>query len=103
MRRISSRTSRVIVGRPARRRYVQRLATKRRRQRSSVAGVTMKDVQMVRGSNRLAVAKNARSAIVSGGRRVRRRKMANSCRSTTISSSLNSRERNRRTISCNTR
>src|SRR6476620_8760752 len=37
------------------------------------------------------------------GRPVRRRKIATSWRSTTISNSLNSRERSRRTTSCSTR
>jgi len=36
--------------------------------------VTMNEVHFARGNNRLAAAKNARSAVVSGGRPIRRRK-----------------------------
>ena len=57
-----------IGGRPQRPPYVQRRATRRRCQRSSVAGVTMNDRQLGRGSSRLAAASNTRSAIVSCGR-----------------------------------
>src|SRR5438046_2437693 len=42
---------------------VQRRATSRRCQRSSVAGVTMNDRQLGLGSSRLAAASNTRSAV----------------------------------------
>jgi hypothetical protein len=45
-------------------------------QRSSVAGVTMKDCQRARGSSRLATASNIRSTAVIAGRRVVRRRIA---------------------------
>jgi hypothetical protein len=91
------RTCRRIPGRPARRGQVQRFATKRRCQRSSVVGVIMKDRQRVRGRSWLAPAKNMRSIVVIAGRRVCRRRVASSCRSTTISNSLKSCERQRKT------
>ena len=46
-----------------------RVAIRRRCQRSRVAGVTMKNRQCARGSNRLAAAKNMRSTAVVDGRR----------------------------------
>jgi hypothetical protein len=71
------------------------LATNRRCHANSVAGVTMKDRQRVRGSSRLAAARKIRSAHVIGGRLDRRRRIASSWRSTTISKSLKSVERRR--------
>ena len=91
-----------IGGRPLRLEYVQRRATRRRCQRSSVAGVTRSDRQRDRGNNRLAAARKTRSVIVSCGRLVCRRSTESSCRSTTISSSLKSCERGRRNTSWST-
>jgi hypothetical protein len=68
-----------------------------------VAGVTMNQVHIARSNNRLAAVKRTRSAATSDGRLVVRRTTASSWRSPTISNSLNSRERNRRTTSCITR
>jgi hypothetical protein len=51
-----SRISRRIAGRPARCAKVHRLATRRRCQRSNVAGVMMKDLQRSRDRHRLAAA-----------------------------------------------
>ena len=68
-RKTRSRTSRRIPGRPTRRGYVHRFATKRRCQRSSVVGVIMKDRQRVRGRSWLAAANNMRSMVVIAGRR----------------------------------
>jgi hypothetical protein len=61
---------------------------------SGVAGVTMKKRQGVGGRSRLVAARKSRSVHVIVGRRVRRRRMANSCRRTAISSSLRSSLRN---------
>src|SRR5690349_4146300 len=60
----------------------------------------MNDFHCDLGSSRLAAAKNARSAELSWGRSTCRRRTVSSCRSTTISSSLNSLERGRRSTSC---
>src|SRR5262245_44732033 len=72
-RTTSSRTSRPTDGR-RRRTYVQRLATSRRRQSRSVAGLTIEDRHVARGMSRPAAARNIRSDVVSVGRPVRRRK-----------------------------
>jgi len=56
-----------------------------------------------RGNIRLAVAKSGRSASLSAGRPTCRRNTASSCRSTTISSSLNVVDRNNRPKNCRTR
>src|SRR5262249_49290382 len=64
-------------------------------QPSSVSGRTKNDGRLVRLSSRLAAARNTRSDSCSSGRASWRRRTASSCRSTTISSSLNSRERRR--------
>jgi hypothetical protein len=58
----------------------------------------MKDRQRVRGRNWLAAANIMRSIVVIVGRRVCRLRMASSCRGTTISSSLTSFERQRKTV-----
>jgi hypothetical protein len=58
-----------LHGRPERRAYLHRFATKRRSQSRSVVGVTTNDDYLVRGSNRLAAAKKTRSAGWSSGRR----------------------------------
>src|SRR5262245_20698601 len=63
---------------------VETFAAGRRCQPISVAGLTMKDRQCARGSNRLAAARNRRSTAVVRGRRVVRRRMASSCRRTMI-------------------
>src|SRR5262245_28684024 len=60
-RSTSSRISPPIGGRPLRLAYVQRRATSRRCQRSSVAGVTRNDSQHERGSSRLAAVSKSRS------------------------------------------
>jgi hypothetical protein len=52
-----------------------------------VAGLTKNAFQIGRGNSRLVATKKTRSAVVSGGRPVRRRKIAISWRSTTISNS----------------
>jgi hypothetical protein len=78
---------------PAATPYVQRRATSRRCQRSSVVGVTRNDRQLDRGNSRLAAAKKTRSLIASCGRLVCRRSTDSSCRNTTISSSLKPSER----------
>src|SRR5262249_24252623 len=67
---------------------VETFAAGRRCQPIRVAGLTMKDRQCARGSNRLAAARNRRSTAVVRGRRVVRRRMASSCRRTMISSSF---------------
>jgi hypothetical protein len=81
--------------------YVQRRATSRWCQRSSVRGLTEKADQVRRGSARLNAAKNTRSASCSCGRCACRRRIESSCRSTRISSSFDSGERQHRTISSN--
>jgi hypothetical protein len=101
-RRTSSRVSGLIGGRPTRRGYVQRRVTSHRCQRKSVAGVTMNAVQRSRGSSRLKAAKKARSALVNGGRATRRRNTTSSWRSTMISNSFDSLERNRSRMTCRT-
>src|SRR6266511_1999194 len=73
--------------------YVQRRATSWRCQHSSVSGLTRKLAQVERGSERLNAASSARSARVSLGRADCRRRTANSCRSTRISSSFEPRGR----------
>ncbi len=88
-----ARTSRLIGGRPARRGYVHRFATRRRCQSSRVVGVTRNDDHLTRGRSRLAAVRNKRSAPRNVGRWTCRRSTASSCRSTTISSSLNSGDR----------
>jgi hypothetical protein len=89
-------------GRPERAPYVQRRATSRRCQPSSDAGVTRNDGRLDHGNSRLAAARKTRSVIVSCGRLIWRRSTESSCRSTTISSSLKSCERERRKRSCST-
>jgi hypothetical protein len=61
-------------------------ATSRRCQRSSVCDVTKNACHERRGSTRLNTANTSRSACVSCGRRACRRRIANSWRSTRISS-----------------
>src|SRR6188472_2727309 len=72
-------------------------------QRRSVPGVTKNELQRWRGTRRLAAARNARSALRSAGRATWRRRIASSWRSTTISSSLNSSERQASATSCHSR
>src|SRR6266545_2815717 len=68
-RRMSSRSERSSGGRPGLRcEYVQRRATSWRCQRSSVSGLNEKLVHAVWWSERLSVARSARSARVSFGR-----------------------------------
>ncbi len=62
--------------------------------------MTMKARHCARDKTRLAAARQSRSVHDIAGRRVRRRRMASSCRSTTISKSLNWFDRTRRTASC---
>jgi hypothetical protein len=81
-------------GRPIRTGYVQRRATRRRCQRSNVVGVTRNDRQVDRGNNRLVAARKDRSSSTAADVSARRT-TASSCRSTTISSSLESCERGR--------
>jgi hypothetical protein len=64
--------------------------------------VTKKDRQLDLDNSRLAAARSRRSVIVNCGRCVCRRNTESSCRSTTISSSLKSRERGHRNTSCST-
>ena len=90
-----SRISFRIGGRPSRAVYVQRFATSRRCQRSSVVGVTRNERQLACGSSRLAAARKTRSAGLSSGGPTWRRSTASSWRRTTISSSLNPSERRR--------
>jgi TfoX N-terminal domain len=93
-RTISSRSERSIGGRPgARCAYVHRRPTSWRCQRSSVSGLTEKPAQAVRGSEQLSDANSVRSARVSFGRDVCRRRIASSCRRTRISSSFERRGR----------
>jgi hypothetical protein len=99
-RRTSSRISPPTGGRPARVAYVQRRATSRRCQRSSVVWVTRNEPQRERGSSRLAAASKIRSLGCSCGRPAWRRSTDSSCRRTTISSSLKLSERGRRSTSC---
>jgi hypothetical protein len=63
----------------------------------------MNDDHALRGRSRLNAAKNNRSTVVNGGRFVCRRKIASSCRSTTISSAFTASERQRQTATRNTR
>lgn len=60
----------------------------------------MNDFHCDSGSSRLAAAKNAQSAELSWGRSTCRRRTVSSCLRTTISSSLDSFERGRRSTSC---
>ena len=93
-RRISSRSERSSGGLPADRcGYVQRRATSWRCQRSSVSGLTEKSLQLDRSSERLNAASSARSARVSFGVVPCRRRIANSCRKTRISTSFERRGR----------
>src|SRR6266516_3570556 len=97
-------TSSLIRGRPGRRcGYVQRRATSRRCQRSSVRGLTEKTAHACRGRARLSAVNNSRSASRSCGRRVWRRKIDSSCRSTRISNSFDPGDRQRSTTSSNRR
>jgi hypothetical protein len=64
----------------------------------SVVGVTRNDDHLTRGRRRLAAAKKSRSVDRSAGRQTCRRSTASSWRSTLISSSLNSVDRNSRQI-----
>jgi hypothetical protein len=93
-RRISSRSERSSGGRPGVRcQYVHRRAISWRCQRSSVSGLIGKTVQAGWASERLSDASSARSARVSFGREVWRRRIASSCRRTRISSSFERRGR----------
>ena len=74
--------------------YVHRFRTNWRCQPSSVSGRTKND-RLFRPSSWPAAARKTRSRSSSRGREIWRRRTASSCRSTTISSSLNSRERSR--------
>jgi hypothetical protein len=85
-----ARTSRRIGWRPRRPRYVQRLAISIRCHRSNVAGVTKNACQRARATRRLAAVKKSRSMGLMTGRGVRRRRIASSCCSTRISTSLES-------------
>ncbi len=80
---------------PTRPAYVQRLRTSWRCQPSSVSGRTKNDCRLILLSSRPAAARNTQSGSSSRGRATCRRRAASSCRSTTISRSLNSRERSR--------
>jgi hypothetical protein len=103
-RMTSACASRPIAGRPgARCGYVQRRATSRCCQRSSVRGLTEKTVHLCRGRARLSAVSNSRSASRSRGRRACRRKIESSCRSTRISNSFHLGERQRSTTSSNRR
>src|SRR5918994_1509850 len=62
-------------------------------QRRSISGLIRKIAQSGRASGRLSDASTARSARVSRGREVRRRRIASSCRRTRISSSFEGRDR----------
>lgn len=75
------------------RRRTKRLRTSSRCQCNKVSGRTKNDGPRLR--SRLAAARNTRSASSRRGRTTWRRRTASSCRSTMISSSLNSRERKR--------
>ena len=93
-RSTSVRSDGLSGGRPGLRcEYVHRRATSWRCQRSSVSGFTGKLAQATRGSERLSAANSARSARVSLGRRLWRRRIANSWRSNRISSSFERRGR----------
>jgi hypothetical protein len=93
-RRINSRSERSSGGRPGGRcEYVHRRAISWRCQRSSVSGLIGKTAQAGRANERLSTANSVRSARVSFGRDVRRRRIACSCRSTKISSSFERRDR----------
>ena len=93
-RRISSRSERPSGGRPrVRCEYVHRRAMSWRCQRSRVSGLIGKTAQAGRASERLSDASSARSARVSFGREVCRRRIASSCRRTRISISFERRGR----------
>lgn len=103
-RRIRWPTSSETGARPSRLcGYVQRLATSRRCQRSTVSGLTNSELQLARGSSRLAAASSARSACRSRGRPTCRRRTSSSWRSTMISNSLNSVERKQSATNSSTR
>jgi hypothetical protein len=86
--------SRRVGGRPGRRcEYVHRRETSWRCQRSSASGLIGKTGHTGRGTERLSDASSARSARVSFGRAVCRRRIASSCRRTRISSSFERRGR----------
>src|SRR5262249_27492274 len=72
-------------GRPGRSPYVQRLVMSRRCQCRGVAGVTMKDRHIARGTSRLAAARHMRSDVVMVGRRFADARWRVRGRSTTIS------------------
>ena len=69
--------------------------------RSKVSGLNEKAVQAGRASDRLSAANSARSACVTLGRVPCRRRIANSCRRTRISSSFERRGRARSHTSAN--
>jgi hypothetical protein len=91
----------VGCSRPSRQRPIrvcQLPAMSSRCQRSSVSGLIGKAAQPGRASVRLSAASSVRSACVSFGREVCRRRIASSCRRTRISSSFERRGR----ASCHT-
>jgi hypothetical protein len=93
-RRISSRSERASGGRPGVRcEYVHRRAMSCRCQRSSVSGLIGKTAHAGRANERLSTVNSVRSARVSFGREVCRRRIAISCRRTRISSSFERRDR----------
>jgi hypothetical protein len=82
------------AGRPGLRcEYVQRRAMSWRCQRRSVSGLIGKTVQAGRASERLSDTSSARSARVSLGRDICRRRIASSCPRTRISISFERRDR----------
>ncbi len=103
-RSTSARISSEIAGRPGRRpAYVHRFRTSWRCQPSNVSGRMKNDGRLALLSSWLAAARNTRSLSFSRGRATWRRRTASSWRSTTISSSLYSRERNRSAATASTR
>jgi hypothetical protein len=97
------RSSSGMGGRPTGLGYVQRLVTSRRCQVNKVPGVTIRWSRSRLGNSRASAASSARSAQSSLGRTTCRRSTATSCRSTSISTSLEASLRVRSTNQPNNR
>ncbi len=92
-RSTSAMTSSEIRGRPDGLGWHRFAATSRRCQRSSVPGVTIRCPRSALGRTRASAASTARSGQVIFGFGFPRRRIATSCRSASISASLNAEER----------
>ena len=92
-RKISATSSSVIGGRPGGLGWRHFATAMRRCQRSSVPGVTIRRARSAFGSTRASAASTARSLQDRCGLAVVRRSTATSCRSTSISASLDEEDR----------